>query len=157
MFAYHLQATTYNLLMFAYQGLRKSYSQAKRIGTSASVIPQYQYLFYTFCPNLFNGGIHKNRAPAKQSLLCWPCSESSPVGSHQNLGSNRYLTCTQVRTANPLTGFPWLWHGWNMLQSLLPTATIPITHQEVYNHWAVSTCHSSNPMEQFHPWPKMIL
>ena len=28
---------------------------------------------YTFCPNLLDGGIHKDRAFAKQSLLRWPC------------------------------------------------------------------------------------
>ena len=28
---------------------------------------------FLFCPNLLNGMIHKERAPAKQSLLRWPC------------------------------------------------------------------------------------
>ena len=35
-----------------------------------------------FCPNLLNGGIHKDRAPAKQSLLQWPCHLPSDDWSH---------------------------------------------------------------------------
>ena len=30
-------------------------------------------LFYKFSPDLLNGRIHKDKAPAKQSLLRWPC------------------------------------------------------------------------------------
>ena len=47
--------------------------------------------FFKFCPNLLNGGIDEDRAPAKQSLLRWPC----PLPSYpaipvlwQNLESN---------------------------------------------------------------------
>ena len=29
--------------------------------------------FYKFCPNLLNGGIDEDRAPAKRSLLRWSC------------------------------------------------------------------------------------
>ena len=36
------------------------------------------FFFYKFCQNLLNGGIHKDRAPAKQSLLCWPCPRPLP-------------------------------------------------------------------------------
>ena len=31
------------------------------------------YFFNKFCPNLLNGGIHKDRAPTKDSLLRWTC------------------------------------------------------------------------------------
>ena len=33
----------------------------------------YLFIFYTFCWNLLNGGIGKDRASAKQSLLHCPC------------------------------------------------------------------------------------
>ena len=34
--------------------------------------PSFEMRFYKFCPNLLNGEIHKDRAPAKESLLGWP-------------------------------------------------------------------------------------
>ena len=37
-------------------------------------------LFYKFCPNLLNGGVDDDRAPAKQSLLRWPCPLPSDFG-----------------------------------------------------------------------------
>ena len=33
----------------------------------------FLFFFYKFCPNLLIGGIGEDRAPAKQSLLRWPC------------------------------------------------------------------------------------
>ena len=32
--------------------------------------------FYQFCPNLLDGGIHKDRASAKQSLFAWTLSST---------------------------------------------------------------------------------
>ena len=49
------------------------------------------YFLKKICPNLLNGGIDEDRAPAKQSLLRWPCPVPSdraiPV-LWQNLESN---------------------------------------------------------------------
>ena len=48
-------------------------------------------LFYKFCSNLLNGGIDEDRAPAKQSLLRWPCplpSDRAIPVLWQNLESN---------------------------------------------------------------------
>ena len=51
----------------------------------------WQVIFYKFCPNLLNGGIDEDRAPAKQSLLRWPfplpSDRAIPV-LLQNLESN---------------------------------------------------------------------
>ena len=39
------------------------------------VFTLYNYSnFNKFCLNILNIGTHKDRTPAKQSLLCWPCS-----------------------------------------------------------------------------------
>ena len=68
------------------------------------------YFLNKFCPNLLNGGIHKDRAPAKQSLLRWPCplpSDRAIPVVWQNLESNVYVR-TWPRTAGPLTEFAWL-------------------------------------------------
>ena len=49
------------------------------------------YFFYKFSPNLLNGRNDKDRAPAKQSLLRWPCplpSDRAIPGLWQNLESN---------------------------------------------------------------------
>ena len=47
-------------------------------------------VFYKFSPNPLIGRIGKDRAPAKQSLLRWPCplpSDRAIPGLWQNLGS----------------------------------------------------------------------
>ena len=52
---------------------------------------QITVFYYKFCPNLLSGGIHKNRVPAKQSLLRWPCplpSDRAILVLWQNLESN---------------------------------------------------------------------
>ena len=49
------------------------------------------YIYFLIFPNLLNGGIHKDRAPAKQSLLRWPCplpSDRAIPVLWQNLESN---------------------------------------------------------------------
>ena len=60
-----------------------------RIATTRYCV--YCFFFIKFCPNLLNGGIDEDRAPAKQNLLRWPCSLPSdraiPV-LWQNLESN---------------------------------------------------------------------
>ena len=48
------------------------------------------FFFYKFCPNPLIGRIDKDRAPAKQSLLRWPCplpSDRAIPGLWQNLES----------------------------------------------------------------------
>ena len=50
----------------------------------------YIYFFYKFIPNPLIGSIGKDRAPAKQSLLRWPCplpSDRAIPGLWQNLES----------------------------------------------------------------------
>ena len=49
-----------------------------------------QHFFYKFSPNPLIGRIGKDRAPAKQSLLCWPCPllfDRAMPGLWQNLES----------------------------------------------------------------------
>ena len=43
---------------------------------------KYIPLFNKFRPNLLNGGIHNDRAPAMQSLLRWPCPLPSDRAIH---------------------------------------------------------------------------
>ena len=77
----------------------------KGVVSSAFVLQELQYdlalgpvdgsseviFFYKFCPNHLNGGIDEDRAPAKRSLLRWPCplpSDRAIPVLWQNLESN---------------------------------------------------------------------
>ena len=63
---------------------------AMLIQPSVPVIVYRQSFFYKFSPNPLIGRIDKDRAPAKQSLLRWPCplpSDRAIPGLWQNLES----------------------------------------------------------------------
>ena len=77
-------------------------------------------LGYKFCPNLFNGGIHEYRAPAKQGLLRWPCllpSDRAILVLWQNLES-----IAEFRWWNPgargATGARYLSGAWRIYTRL---------------------------------------
>ena len=90
----------------------------------------FYYFLYKFCLNLLDGGIQKDRASAKQSLLSWPCllpSDCAMPDLWQNFESNVWHTHIATH-GQALTDFTWLCPATNRNHTL--------TRQEIHKHWA---------------------
>ena len=92
---------------------------------------------YRLCPNLLNGGIGKDRAPVKKSLLRGPCPLPSDMIKLVLVGSVRkfvvYFNCWEHKQDLQLSA-PGMQDNWNNCFKKMHFRRC-YGHLEVYHQW----------------------